>query len=304
MRSYLPAYDLRVPRDLREALELIEREPGVWKPLAGGTDLMVLFEAGKLPHKKLLSIWKLRELKGIELTPEQVTLGALTTYTQVLAQATLQQEFPLLCQAARETGGIATQNRGTLAGNIANGSPAADSPPALLVYDAELELVSARGSRWVPYHGFHTGYKQMVLRPEELIQRVRLPRAKKAWQQHYRKVGTRKAQAISKVCFAAAAAVEAGTIRDVRIALGSVAPTPLRCMKTELVLKGQKLAAAVIEAAKDALSREIAPIDDMRSTARYRQGVALNLLEEFLRQLQGNGAAGSRGSPPQETDES
>ena len=304
MRSYLPRYDLRAPKDLREALELMEREPGVWKPLAGGTDLMVLFEAGKLPYKKLLSIWKLRELKGIEVTPEQVTLGALTTYTQVLVHATLQREFPLLCQAARETGGIATQNRGTLAGNIANGSPAADSPPALLVYDAELELVSARGARWVPYYGFHTGYKQVLLRPEELIRRIRLPRAKKAWRQHYHKVGTRKAQAISKVCFAAAAAVEGGTIQDIRIALGSVAPTPLRCVKTESVLKGQKLAAAVIEAAKEALSQEIAPIDDMRSTARYRLRVALNLLEEFLRQLQGNGAAGSRRSRPQTTDES
>ena len=285
MRSYLPAYELRAPKDLQEALALLEREPGVWKPLSGGTDLMVLFEAGKLEHRKFLSMWKLPELRGIEVTPEHVTLGALTTYTQVLNHRVLQQEFPLLCRAARETGGIATQNRGTLAGNIVNASPAADSPPALLVYDAELELVSARGSRWVPYQGFHTGYKQMILRPEELIRRIRLPRKMRSWKQYYRKVGTRKAQAISKVCFAGTAAVEGDAIRDIRIALGSVAPTVLRCVKTEAALRAQKLGPAVFAAAKDALAREIAPIDDFRSTARYRLRVAQNLLQEFLRHL-------------------
>jgi CO/xanthine dehydrogenase FAD-binding subunit len=223
-----------------------------------------------------------------------VTLGALTTYTQVQAHAVLQQEFPLLCQAAGETGGIATQNRGTLAGNIANASPAADSPPALLVYDAELELVSARGSRWVPYQGFHTGYKKMILRPEELIRRIRVPRRTQNWSQYYRKVGTRKAQAISKVCFAGAVRVEGDEIRDIRIALGSVAPTVVRCVRTEVMLKGQKLSPTAINAAKAELSQEIVPIDDMRSTAKYRLRVALNLLEEFLLQLHSNGRAESR----------
>lgn len=292
MRAYLPAYDLRAPRSLAETLAILESEPGVWKPLAGGTDLMVLFEASKLPHRKFLSIWKLGELKGIEVTPETVTLGALTTYSQVQAHPVLQQEFPLLCQAAAETGGIATQNRGTLAGNIVNASPAADSPPALLVYDAELELVSARASRWVPYHGFHTGYKQMILRPEELIRRIRLSRRKKAWKHYYRKVGTRKAQAISKVCFAGAADVAGDEIGDIRIALGSVSPTVLRCVKTEAILRGQKPSSAALAAGKEALSKEIAPIDDFRSTAQYRLRVTLNLLEEFwLRLKNGDQAA-------------
>jgi CO/xanthine dehydrogenase FAD-binding subunit len=264
----------------------------VWKPLAGGTDLMVLFEAGKLPHRGFLSMWKLTELRGIEVSPKAVTLGALTTYSQVQAHPVLRQEFPLLCQAAAETGGIATQNRGTLAGNIVNASPAADSPPALLVYDAELELVSARSSRWVPYQGFHTGYKEMILRPEELIRRIRLPRRTKPWRQYYLKVGTRKAQAISKVCFAGAADVAGGQIHDIRIALGSVAPTVVRCVKTEAVLKGQSLGPAAVDAAKEALSKEIAPIDDFRSTAQYRLRVALNLLEEFWRQLKNDHAHG------------
>ncbi len=281
----MPAYELKAPGNLPAALAMLEREPDAWRPMAGGTDLMVLLEADKLPHTKFISLWKLPELRGIEVTPEQVTLGALTTYTQVQAHPVLQQEFPLLCQAARETGGIATQNRGTLGGNIVNASPAADSPPALLAYDAQLELVSARSSRWVPYQGFHTGYKQIILRPEELVRRIRLPRATRAWRQYYRKVGTRKAQAISKVCFAGAAELQGETIRDIRIALGSVAPTVLRCVRTETLLRAEKPSPAAIAAAKNALAQEIAPIDDMRSTAKYRLRVAQNLLEEFLRQL-------------------
>src|SRR5712664_4028451 len=231
LRSFVPAYELRAPQSLHAALALLAREPGEWKPLAGGTDLMVLFEAGKLSHKKFLSIWKMPELKGIEVTPAHVTLGALTTYTEIQKHPILQAEFPLLCRAAQETGGVATQNRGTLGGNIVNASPAADSPPALLVYDAELELVSAAGSRWVPYRTFHTAYKQMILRADELVARIRLPRRGERWVQYYRKVGTRKAQAISKVCFAAAARLEGGRIAEARIAVGSVAPTVVRCYR-------------------------------------------------------------------------
>ena len=285
MRAYVPGYDLRVAPNLSEALALLAREPGTWQPFAGGTDLMVLLEAEKLAHKRFLSLSKLAELRGIVVTADAVTMGALTTYTQVQNHPILQAEFPLVCSAARETGSIATQNRGTLGGNIVNASPAADSPPALLVYDAEVELVSARGARWLPYHGFHTGYKKMLLAPDELLRLIRLPRRAKPWRQYYRKVGTRKAQAISKVCIAGAAQMEAGTIRDVRIALGSIAPIVLRAVKTEDVLRGAKLAPEIMAAAKETLAREISPIDDIRSTARYRLRVAQNLLEEFLSQL-------------------
>ena len=285
MRSYLPAYELETPRDLSAALDRLARAPGAWKPFAGGTDLMVLLEAGKLAHKKFLSIWRLPELRGIELTPEHVTLGALTTYTEVRRNGTLAGEFPLLARAAAETGGIATQNRGTLGGNIANASPAADSPPALLVYDAELEIISARGSRRVRYHGFHSGYKKMDLRDDELIRTIRLPRGREGWRQYYRKVGTRRAQAISKVCFAGAARVDAGRVSDLRIALGSVAPTVVRAAETEKVLRGEKLTPAVLRAAQEVLAHEIGPIDDMRSTARYRRRVAQNLLAEFIERL-------------------
>jgi len=175
MRSYIPNYQLTTPRSLGDVLSLLANEPGVWRPFAGGTDLMVLLEAGRLDHHNYINIWPLAELHGIEVSDTHLTLGALTTYTDVQAHAVLRSEFPMLCQAASETGGLAIQNRGTLGGNIVNASPAADSPPALLAYDAEIELVSTQGSRWLPYQGFHTGYKQMLMRPDELLTRIRLP---------------------------------------------------------------------------------------------------------------------------------
>lgn len=287
MRAYLPAYELRTPATLDEALQLLAGEAGEWRPFAGGTDLMVLMEAGKLSHRKFFSIWHLKELRGIEETPEHITLGALTTYTEIQANATMQQEFPMLCRAASETGAIAIQNRGTIGGNIANASPAADSPPALIVYEAELELISRRGVRVVPYRDFHTGYKQMQMGADELISHIRLPRLRdaRAWKHYYRKVGTRRAQAISKVCFAATARTDRGVIEDVRIALGSVAPTVLGCKKTEAMLRGRKIKRESIAAAQTEMAGEISPIDDLRSTADYRLQVSLNLLEDFLLSL-------------------
>ncbi len=286
MRAYLPDYGLRAPRTLSDALELLAREPGVWRAFAGGTDLMVLLEFGALKHKNFLSIRHLPELQGIEVTPEHVALGALTTYTQIQRDETMRREFPLLCAAARETGGIAIQNRGTLGGNVVNASPAADSPPALVVYDAVLEFVSTRGTRRLPYHKFHTGYKQMDMRADELLSRIVLPRATGDLKTYYRKVGTRKAQAISKICFAAGARLgRDGRIRDARLGLGSVAPTVVRCTRTEAALRDQTPDEATIKAACAMLSEEIAPIDDMRSTAQYRARVAANLLADFLRQV-------------------
>ncbi len=282
MRAFVPHYQMLIPKALEEALALLAREPGVWRPFAGGTDLMVLLEAGKLAHRHYINIRHLNELRFIKLSDEHVTLGALTTYSDVQAHPVLREEFPMLCQAASETGGLAIQNRGTLGGNIVNASPAADSPPPLLAYDAALELLSASGSRWVSYEGFHTGYKQMIIRPEELLARIRLPRTTKNLKQYYRKVGTRKAQAISKVCFAAVVQTSGEQIEDVRIALGSVAPIPIRCVKTEANLRGRSINQPLIEAARAELAREIAPIDDLRSTANYRNTVSLNLLEDFL----------------------
>lgn len=285
MRSYIPNYQLTSPRSLEDVLSLLANEPGVWKPFAGGTDLMVLLEAGKLTHRNYINIWQLAELRGIEVDDDHVTLGALTTYTDIQEHAVLRDEFPMLCQAASETGGLAIQNRGTLGGNIVNASPAADSPPALLAYDAEVELVSTQGSRWLPYQDFHTGYKQMRIRPDELLTRIRLPRNTAGAIHYYRKVGTRKAQAISKVCFAATGRINNGRIDIVRLAVGSVAPIVVRCVQTENALRGQKPDNETVKSAQATLLREISPIDDIRSTAKYRLQVASNLLADFVTTL-------------------
>jgi CO/xanthine dehydrogenase FAD-binding subunit len=285
MRGHVPSYRLVSTASLADALAVLASEPGVWQPFAGGTDLMVLLEAGRLAHKNYLNIWNLQELRGIEVSAEHITLGALTTYTEVQSNPVLRDEFPMLSQAASETGGLAIQNRGTLGGNIANASPAADSPPTLLAYDAELELSSVNGARWVPYHGFHTGYKQMIMRVDELLTRIRLPRVSSPLHHYYRKVGTRKAQAISKVCFAATSRTLEGMVQDIRIVLGSVAPVPLRCVKTEKALRGVTLDRSSIQQARNVLSGEIVPIDDIRSTKDYRLKVSLNLLEDFLMRL-------------------
>jgi CO/xanthine dehydrogenase FAD-binding subunit len=283
LRAFVPDYEMIAPLNLNEALRLLKSEPGVWKPFAGGTDLMVLFQAGRLDHKRYVSLSQFTELRAIAESPIAVTVGALTTYADVLGSATLRTEFPLLARAARETGSIATQNRGTLGGNIVNASPAADSPPALLVYNAELELLSSGTARWVSYDGFHTGYKTTILRPEEIVARIRLPRDGRQWRQVYRKVATRRAQAISKVCFAGAWTMKSGRVVEARIAFGGVAPFPVRCRRVESLLAGQHIGAALIEECRRALETEIAPIDDFRSSRGYRKRVAQNLLEEFLR---------------------
>jgi CO/xanthine dehydrogenase FAD-binding subunit len=299
MRSDVARFDLVVPVTLADALRLIDESGGAYKPLAGGTDVMVLLASGKLSHARFVDLWGLPELRGIEVSADAVTFGALTTYTDVQRHHVLAREYPMLAQAGSETGGVAIQNRGTIGGNIANASPAADSPPALLAYGAEVELESVRGRRRVDYAAFHTGYKTTVMAANEVITRVRMPRARQDRIHFYRKVGPRRAQAISKVCFAACAELGAAnavpvlgshgaTVRDVKIALGGVAPIVVRAHEVERTLLERGIGPAAGSSARNALARCIAPIDDVRSTARYRQRVAENLLDDLLRRLRAN----------------
>jgi CO/xanthine dehydrogenase FAD-binding subunit len=280
VRGFVPAYELVVPRDADEALSLLAE--GGWRPFAGGTDLMVLLEAGRLEHARFVSLLNLPGLRGVEEADCFVAVGALTTYGDVLRSELLRRDFPMLCAAARLTGGPAIQNRGTLGGNIANASPAADTPPALLAYGAEVELLSRAGRRSVPYADFHTGYKQTSMRPDEIVARILLPRPAAGARHFYRKVGTRRAQAISKVCFAGLIEAEGGRVREVRLAVGSVAPTVVRCRRAEEILRGAWPDTDRAALALAALEEEIRPIDDLRSTARYRSRVARNLLAQFL----------------------
>jgi OHCU decarboxylase len=246
---------------------------------------MVQFGAGKLAAERLVSIVDIAELRGITQTTEELHIGAGCTYAELRRDTTVCTEFPLLGTAAAWTGSIANQNRGTLGGNIVNASPAADSLPALLVYEAELILISSRGERRVPYVGFHTDYKKTVLAPDELIRTIVLPRRYAEWIHCARKVGPRNAQAISKLCMAALARVSRSRIEEIRVAFGSMAPVPLRLRETERVLRGEEWNDATIRAARRALESEVSPIDDIRSTRAYRIAVAGNLLEEFLRSL-------------------
>jgi CO/xanthine dehydrogenase FAD-binding subunit len=284
MRGQPALCDVLTPSTLTEALSLRAAHPGA-RPLAGGTDLMVPFAAGRLPDHLFLNLWGLGELRGIAATENDVTLGALTLYREIAAHALLQQEFPNLVRSAKATGALAIQSRGSLGGNIANGSPAADTPPSLLAYGAELELASLRGSRWVPYAEFHTGYKQSLLAPDELITRIRLQRPPAGGFHYFRKVGTRQAQAIAKVSLAAWVQVEAGRVQALRLGLGSVAPMPIRARRAEGILQGQPVAGLPLAAAQEALQADISPIDDLRSSAAFRRRVAGNLLADLLRQL-------------------
>ena len=280
MRGYIPDYEVLTALTLAQAFELMAEG---CLPLAGGTDLMVVLTAGKLPAGRFVNIWKLPELRGIQVSDQEVRVGALTTYTQVQRDPILAREFPNLVRAAALSGAAAIQNRGTLGGNIVNASPAADSPPALLVYGARLELVSPRGTREVDYAHFHTGYKTMERHPDELVSAVILPRAERV--HYYRKVGTRRAQAISKVCVAGAARRDQGLLRDVRIALGSVAPTVVLAQRAAASLEGQAPSVELAREAARLVHEDIRPIDDIRSTRDYRARVTANLVEELCLSL-------------------
>jgi len=285
MRADPREYELVAPGNLQSVLTLMALEPDTWTPIAGGTDLMVLYAAGRLSSRKFVSIWNLAELRGIQVLPDEIRIGAGCTYTDLRQNDFVAREFPVLTTAAAWTGGIANQNRGTIGGNIANASPAADSSPALLVYEATLCLVSARGERELPYLQFHQGYKKHALAPGELIRSISLPRQYSTYFSFARKVGARKAQAIAKVCIAALGKVERGRIRDARIALGSVAPAPLRLTETERLLVGAELDRKLAAVAAQSVARQIMPIDDIRSTTQYRAAVAANLVAEFVESL-------------------
>jgi CO/xanthine dehydrogenase FAD-binding subunit len=282
MRSNVTQYELVAPTTLDAVLQILADSPDRYTPIAGGTELMVALGAGRLEPKRLVSLWNLEELRFIEDTPDAIVIGAGTTFTDIRNHALIASEFPLLTQAASWTGSIANQNRGTIGGNIVNASPAADTPPALLAYDAGLTLISTRGPRTIPYRDFHLSYKKTALAPDELLHSITILRHFGNYIQYIRKVGTRNAQAISKVAIAALARMNNGVIQDIRIGAASLRETPARLTTTEQFLLNQPITAQTIAASRATIQTEARPIDDIRSTAKYRATVAANLLEEFL----------------------
>jgi CO/xanthine dehydrogenase FAD-binding subunit len=268
MQGTVAGRDLLEPRSLADAVKML-RDEGPLVPMAGCTDLYVALNFGTLQPTRFLNLWNLDTLRGVEARGTTLRIGALTTFTEIIGSGVIRRRLPMLAAAAREIGGVQIQNRGTIGGNVANASPAGDALPVLLAADASVVLRSMAGTRRVPMTRFYTGYRQTAARPDELIVGFEIPAVK--GRQWFRKVGTRAAQAIAKI-------VVAGVWdRQPRLAMGSVAPTPLRLSETEQALgRG-----ASLEEAQEILQREIAPIDDLRSTAEYRRQVAANLLRQF-----------------------
>ena len=275
-------------------------------PIAGGTDVMVRItgEIGE-PPRRMVDLSRLRELRGIAVDRGEVVIGALTTYTEIRRSSVCREHLPALVEAAATIGAAQIQNRGTVGGNAANASPAGDTLPVLLALDAVFDLSGARGERPVPANAFWVAYRRTALAPDELILRVRIPIGG-GRETRFRKIGTRRAQAISKVVLALSwvdrdgspgrgriPSIETsgngpiGTWRDVRLALGSVADRPVRARATEAVLEGASPTPETADAAAETLAGEIHPIDDVRSTADYRRVVAARSLHRMVRDAGG-----------------
>jgi CO/xanthine dehydrogenase FAD-binding subunit len=276
------------PRSLADAYALLVGDPPP-VPIAGGTDVMVQI-TGELrePPARMVDIARLDELRGIALEGPSLTLGALTTYTDLRRSALCREHVPALVDAAATIGAAQIQNRGTIGGNLANASPAGDTLPVLVALDAEVRLGSAHGERTVPISDFFRAYRRTALAPDELILRVTIPLVT-GREARFRKVGTRRAQAISKVVMALAWREHgrAAGWSDVRVALGSVAPTPVRAGATEATLEGSHPTPEVADHAAEVLAGEIEPIDDVRSSAEYRRLVAARVLHRLLREAGG-----------------
>ena len=245
------------------------RAEGPLVPLAGCTDVYVGLNFGTLGDTRFMDIWHLDGLRGIERSDGILRIGALATYTDLISSPLVRRHLPMLVAAAREIGAIQIQNRGTIGGNIANASPAGDTLPVLAAAGALVELQSVEWTRKVPFTSFYTGYRKSVMRPDELITAIEIPKIDGV--QYFRKVGTRAAQSISKVVIAGVRADQP------RISFGSVAPTVIRVPRTEAALAS----GAPIAEAQRIMQTEISPIDDIRSTVAYRRRVAANLLAEF-----------------------
>jgi CO/xanthine dehydrogenase FAD-binding subunit len=279
------------PRSLADAFALLATSSAddQLTPIAGGTDVMVRItgEIGE-PPARLLDLGRLDELRGVTSSGDAITIGALTTYTDLRRSAPCREHLPALVDAAATIGAAQIQNRGTLGGNIANASPAGDTLPVLLALDAEIMVGGPRGERTVPASDFWVAYRQTALAPDELILRIRIP-VRGGREARFRKVGTRRAQAISKVVIAVAWGESPGSPawRDVRVALGSVADRPIRARAAERALEGRPPTPESADAAAEALAAEIHPIDDVRSTADYRRVVAARALHRIVRDAGG-----------------
>ena len=266
-----------MPNSLRAACQLLSGYASSAIPIAGGTDLMVHWpERIDLHQRTYLDLSAIDELKPILWSEQDLILGGLTTYWDVCRDSRMSREFPLLVDAARQIGALQIQTRGTWAGNIANASPAADGVVVMMVYDAIIELISKDGVEEIPLSEYFLGYKTTRRRPDQIIRAIRLPRRAHTFE-YFEKVGTRSAQAITKVGIAITQS-EYGW----RVAVNSVAPTVCRCSHLERELAAETPIASPEEISA-ILRQDISPIDDLRSTAEYRRKVLARLIFFALR---------------------
>jgi xanthine dehydrogenase small subunit len=273
--SNAPVYSAKT---LDEALRLRADHPEA-TILAGGTDVMVFLEAGTIHPTSVIDIWGCAGLRGIieDEASGALQIGALTTWTDIVHHAGVPDA---LRECARTVGAIQIQNRATVGGNIVNASPAGDSLPLWLAMDAQFEVGSQRGRRMVPAADFWTGYRAVDMAADELLITVHVDGMDRD-HLHYRKVGTRLAQAISKVVLGGRIRVEDGVVTEARLALGSVAPVPVRLLSVEAALTGSP----IDPSAADKVAQDITPIDDIRSTAHYRSQVATRIVRSWLESL-------------------
>ena len=256
--------------------------------IAGGTDLMVKIRAGSVHPRLLVDISRVDALREISTQPSGLTIGSAALVAEILASPTVSTHYPLLATVLRSLGSAQIRNRATLGGNLANASPAADSPLALLAYEARVTLARAGTERSLPLHEFFLGPGRTALARGEYIRSVDLPTARTDWDVFFHKVGRRRALTIAIASVAGLVALRGRTVVDVRLAAGSVAPTPIRLRAVENLVRGQELDGERIAAAHAAAFREVSPIDDVRATALYRRTVASDLVARFLRESKGS----------------
>ncbi|MCA8922169.1 MAG: xanthine dehydrogenase family protein subunit M [Planctomycetes bacterium] len=272
------------PTSLDEALALRAAHPD-YAVVAGGTDLLVGALERPAPAG-VLDVFGVAELVGITPGPrEALTVGAATPYARLLESPRIRTTLPMLHTCVREIGAAQIQARGTLGGNAQTCSPVGDTLPVLLALEAEVELANQAGRRRLPFAEFVTGYRQTALAADELIVAFHFPAGLSRLRQHWRKVGTRRAQAISKVMLAAVASLDDGTIASPRVAFGAVADRPLRIQSVEAALAGRPPSLGLADEAAALLEQAITPISDVRSSADYRLQVAKNMLHRWVASL-------------------
>jgi carbon-monoxide dehydrogenase medium subunit len=285
----LPKFNYLAPTTLDEALSLLARYKGRARVIAGGTDLIPRLKRREIGAPDYaIDLKGIPALDNIEYDVSGLNIGALATIGAVETSAIIGQKFGVLAQAARSMASPQVRNRGTIAGNICNAVPSADSAPALLTLGAKLKLVSGKGERTVNIEDFFTGPSQTVISDEEILREIQIPHPPPNSQGVYLKLTPRRAMDLAIVGVAVVVIPQDGVCQDIRIALGAVAPTPIRARKAEAVLKGQKLDDNLIEKAARTAAGQSSPIDDHRASAEYRRDMVEVLVKRAIKQAIGS----------------